>query len=129
MSDSKGFLFLDAEDDVLDVINDFPEEMRKNCLKFISEHEDKSSSFMFALEGRGYGMIMKFPSTHADGGGLVMMGADEPEVITEKLELLRDSLTDERERRDVEERLNAARYSFAMIKQQATAEQLKRLGQ
>ncbi len=107
-------LFLDNDDDVLDIINDFPEETKSSCLKFLSEEPGKGSSFIFLLPDRGYGVIMKFVVEGDDG--LVFIGASDSESIVLALEQLRDSVHGP-ERKEVEERLNAIRYSFARIKE------------
>jgi hypothetical protein len=112
---SKGFLFLEETDDVLDIIMEFPDEMRQNCLKFISQHPDKGCSFMFALPHRGYGIIMKF--VKAGDEGIVMMGADTGEEIVEKLELVRESAPAD-QKHEIQEIVNSARYSFSLIKQE-----------
>lgn len=117
-------LFLDNDDDVLDVINDMPEETRSSCLKFLSQEPDKCSSFVFLLDDRGYGVIMKFVQQGSEG--LVFMGGEDADSIISVLEQLRDSV-DGVLRQEVEERLNAVRYSFALIRQKYAEELTKKL--
>lgn len=110
-------LFLDNDDEVLDVIMDFPAEMRKKCLKFLSQHPDLGSSYYFMLPDRGYGMIMKFVSK--DDDGLILIGADEPDEILNLLEGIKKEAPTE-EHVSIQAEINTARYCFTMIKAEIT---------
>lgn len=110
------FVRLDDEDDVLDVINSFPTDMRADFLKMLSEETGKDESYPFVIPSLGYLVIMKLVTEN--DRGLILLGAKRIEDIIHHLEAIRDNMTEGWQKKEMQSRINLIRYTFSLLEQQ-----------
>ncbi len=117
-------LYYDDPDDVLDVILDLDKDLKTACLEMLSKHPDKGANFAFYSEDKGYGYIMKFVLEGSEG--IIFLGSDNSEDIIDNLQVVHDNAP-EWDKKNVEERINAAKYAFGLIKEKINSADVPRI--